>query len=378
MQALLVLLWIVVALWAAACVRALVNFIRIPRLGGDPLPDPPPSLCVVVPARDEEAGIEEAVASHCGQAYPGLRVVVVEDRSTDRTPAILERLRGRFENLRVVAGEDPPAGWLGKQNALRLGLEASAGEFILMADADVVYAPGVHARAAGEMVRRGLDMLAIVPWLEGRGLEPLVLSMFPAVSLYAWPTHLSNVPAARRLHLVSPSGLLVRREALMAAGGLDRIKDKMLDDVAMARMMKAHRGRFRMVLAFGSVRHRMYRSLAACVEGFTKNCFDLFGSNVAVALGVHGGDLCMETAPAAVLALSAVLPVLGPLRLPALLAVAAGALLNAAACLWSRQPLWVALAFPLRPVLWSWILARSMGRRYRMGIVWRGRSYGRV
>ncbi len=372
----LILLWAVVAFWALALLLLLVNLCRIPELLRGLSLNGYPLLSVIIPARDEAAIIERTVEAHCGQDYPCLQVVVVDDGSTDGTAEILESLRRLYPCLEVVRGQEPPEGWLGKPNAQRVGLSRATGDLLLFADADVIYAPGVHRRAVAELTSRNLDMLLLLSNLESRGLEPLVMTMLDAFCLYASPSFLHNIPWFRSFAFGAGSGNLVRRDAFEAAGGIDRIRAEVIDDVAMGRMMKRYRGRFRFVTAFDSIRVRMYRGLGGCMEGFTKNYYHFFGRNPLWAAFWQGGDLLVHTLPAALLLASLPVPALAPLRWPAALAVAAGLICNAATCLWSRHPLWAALAFPLRPMLWSWILLRSAWRYYRHGLVWRGRAYG--
>jgi cellulose synthase/poly-beta-1,6-N-acetylglucosamine synthase-like glycosyltransferase len=370
-------LWAVAAWWACALCNAILNLLLVPRLSKDAPSGNLPSLTVVLPARNEEARVGEAVAAHCAQDYPGLQVVVVDDGSTDRTPEILRELSGRFAGLEVVAGTPPPEGWLGKPNAQRRGLEAARGEYVLFADADVIYAPGTLRRAMGEMVRRDLDMLLLLSRLEGRGLEPLVLSMLDAFAFYASPTFLVNRPRLKGFAFGAGSGNLVRRSALEAAGGIEAIRAEVVDDVAMGRRLKALRGRFRVVLAFREIRVRMYTSFRGCIEGFTKNYYAFFGFSPLRAWFLQLGDGAVHSLPAAALAASLVLPALAPLRLPAAMAFGAGLLLNAGACLWSGHPLWVAPLYPFRPWIWAGILWRSMRRYQREGLIWRGRRYGK-
>src|SRR5262245_52974851 len=115
------------ALVASAAVAGLglllliVNLAALPRLSRASAPRSFPRVSVVIPARDEERGIEAAVASHLASGYPDLEVVVVDDRSTDRTRAILERLALGDPRLHIVAGVEPPEGWLGKPHALAEG-----------------------------------------------------------------------------------------------------------------------------------------------------------------------------------------------------------------------------------------------------------------
>ncbi len=369
------MLWAVAAWWGYALVNAALNLALVPQLPQEPGGEPPPTLSVVIPARNEEKRVGEAVAAHCAQDYPGLQVVVVDDGSTDSTPAILEDLAARHPNLVVVRGGELREGWLGKPNAQRQGLERATGEMVLFADADVVYSPGVHRRAVGEMVRRNLDMALLLSRLEGRGLEPVVLSMLDAFAFYASPTWLVNWPRIKGFAFGAGSGNLVRREAFEAAGGMERIRGEVIDDVAMGLMMKAYRGRFRVLLCFGEIRVRMYEGLRGCLEGFTKNYFGFFKYSPLRAGFLQAMDVLIHLAPPLALAASLVLPCAGSLLLPAALGTGAGILLELGACLWAGHPPWVALIYPIRPLVWSHILWRSARRYYSRGLVWRGRTY---
>jgi cellulose synthase/poly-beta-1,6-N-acetylglucosamine synthase-like glycosyltransferase len=369
------MIWLLVAWWALAALVALLNWLFLPRLSSEETQDPLPTLTVVIPARNEERGLGPAVEAHCAQDYPGLQVVVVDDGSEDRTPEILRDLQARYPNLTVVQGTPPEEGWLGKPNAQRQGLGAATGDYVLFVDADVVYAPGVHRRAVGEVLRRDLDMLLLLSTLEGRWPERVVLSFLDTFSFYVSPTILANVPSLKWAAFGAGSGNLVRREAFEAAGGIGKIRAEVVDDVAMGRMMKALRGRFRVVFARGDIRVRMYEGFRAAVEGFTKNYYAAFGFSPWFAVPAVGLYVVLHVLPPAALAAALLLPGARALLLPAALACGAEAALNAWGCSWSGQGWWIGLMAPIRALVWGYILVRSMGRYYRRGVVWRGRSY---
>src|SRR5438270_6291163 len=106
-----------------------------------------PRLSVVVPARDEGATIARAVGSLLEQDYPEMEIVVVDDRSSDATGEILRKLAEKDRRLLVLRVDNLPAGWLGKNHALRLGAARASGERLRFTDAGVVVAPGALARA---------------------------------------------------------------------------------------------------------------------------------------------------------------------------------------------------------------------------------------
>lgn len=364
--------------WALAALNAALNARLIPRLGpGADAAAVLPSLSVVVPARDEEKAVAQAVESLCTQDYPGLEVLVVDDGSTDRTPEILAGLAGRFSNLRVFRGEEPPPGWLGKPHALYSGFRHASGEWLLFVDADVRYGPGVLRRAVGEALRRRLDFLLILSTLEASGLEHVLLSNLDAFTFYVAPVFLANVQALKGFAFGAGSGNLVRRQALLRAGGIEAVRSEVVDDVALGKAVKAAGGRWGFVTAFGEVRVRMYGGLGSAVEGFTKNFYAFFGFKPLRAAFLLAGDLAVHTLPAALLLSSFFLSLPAAASRLAALCAGAGVFLNGALCLWARKPLWIAPLFPLRPLLWTFVLVRSMARYYREGIVWRGRRYGR-
>ena len=368
--------WCIVAWWGVALSCSVLNRLFIPRLPRREAADEQlPSLSVVIPARNEALAIEAAVASHCSQAYPRLQVVVCDDGSTDATPEILARLQQRFGNLEVVRGQEPDKGWIGKPNAMRQALARAKGEVILFVDADVRYAQGVHRRAVSEMVSGNYDMVLLLSTLEGKGLEPLVTSFLDAFALYSVPTFLANVQRLRWFAFGAGSGNLVRREALEAIGGLESIKSEVVDDVALGKKIKAWRGRFRLVTAFGDVRVRMYPSFSASVEGFTKNLYSAFNRNPLFGGAGFLADMAVHVAPPLALGLSFLLPGAFTLRLPALIGTLAGAACNLQVSLWSGQPLWTAFCFPARTLVWTYIFLSSMRRYRRAGITWRGRTY---
>ena len=145
-----------------------------PRLpGGENLP----LVSVIVAARNEERGIEAGVRSLLALAYPSLEVIIVNDRSTDGTAAILERVRQSDPRLVVVTVDGLPPGWLGKNHALAMGA-AARGDILLFTDADVVFEPSTIGRAVRFMEDERLDHLAALPdvRLQGVALTALVLT----------------------------------------------------------------------------------------------------------------------------------------------------------------------------------------------------------
>src|SRR5205814_8856497 len=125
--------------WLWSGISAFLGYRRLPGLrSADPLPNASlPTLAIVATAKDEAARVEGAARSLLAQDYPGLSLVIVDDRSMDGTGAILDRLAREDPRLRVVHIDSLPYGWVGKCHALARGAEATDSEWILFVDADV-------------------------------------------------------------------------------------------------------------------------------------------------------------------------------------------------------------------------------------------------
>src|SRR6185436_11647222 len=114
-----------------------LGIMRIERLADLPSHEgAAPLVSLVVAARDEERNVESAARSLLAQTYPALEIIAVDDRSTDRTGAILDGLAAVQPRLRVVHVTELPTGWLGKNHALSFGAAAARGDWLLFADAD--------------------------------------------------------------------------------------------------------------------------------------------------------------------------------------------------------------------------------------------------
>jgi chlorobactene glucosyltransferase len=337
-----------------------------------------PAVSIVIPARNEARDIEAAVRSHLAQDYPELEVIVVDDRSTDATPDILSRLAAADPRLQVVAGVEPPPGWMGKPHALFQGVARARHGLVLLADADVRYDPPALREAVEFLGSRGLDLITFFPRVEMSGFWENVLMPYLAAAYMYGPAFFVNSDLQRRFAAGGGSGMLVRREALEAAGGYEALRESVIDDIGLAIRVRRAGGRCRMVLADDRVRLRMYRGFMEVVDGFTKNIAFVFE-------GWMGAGLVLSTLfswvawtlPLAVLIASvagAAIPAVDVMLAAAGLALAVIARLVLA--LFLGYPLWPAATHPLLATVWMGIAARSFSWRFlRRKLLWRGRHY---
>ncbi|HZI65229.1 MAG TPA: glycosyltransferase [Thermoanaerobaculia bacterium] len=339
--------------------------------------DSPPRVSVVIPARNEEAGVESAVRSHLAQDYPELEVIVVDDRSADRTPEILRRLAAEDPRLTVVAGIEPPAGWLGKPHALFLGARAATGEILLFADADVRYQKRALREGVAVLGDRRLDLLAFFPRFENRGFWENVLMPFLSIAVFLGFGFLA---LSRRIPLAMGAGAgnLVRRRAYEAVGGHGAIRNSVVDDVRLAVTLKRAGFRVGAFRAEERVAVRMYRGFREVWNGFAKNvAWAYSGVGGAVLFGMTIVLLAVAIAPVLVLAAALAGAAVPEPDVRLAVAVFLGSVfLRGALAAALREPLWPAATHPLMAALWAGIIGRSLyWKHVRKQIVWRGRRY---
>lgn len=260
----------------------------VPRLADDRSPEPErwPAVSLIVPARDEEGEVEAALRARLDDGYPSLEVIAVNDRSSDGTGAILDRLAAQDPRVRVIHIDALPAGWLGKLHAMHQGILAARGEWILLSDADVHYAPGTLRRVLAACVAHRLDHFAALPTF--RAQSPLLDAVIDVFGrnlilggrLWRVQDERSNVAVGGGLFN------LFRREAYDRTPGLPWLKLEVADDVALAQMLKAHGARTAVYETLGLVSLDFYPSVGEYVRGVEKNSFAILGRFSVLRLAV--------------------------------------------------------------------------------------------
>ena len=235
-----------------------------------------PFLSIVVPARNEERQIETCVRSLLAQNYPAFEVIVVDDRSSDRTGEILERLAVQDPRVRVVRGEALPEGWTGKPWALAQGAHRARGQWLLFTDADTEHEPLACASAMRYVLARDVSFLSLLT--TQRFETPAERIVLPAI-LWMIAFGIGSLDAIndpKRLDAAIFNGqyILCDRAAFDQIGGHERVRASIAEDYDLARIVKGD-GRFRSMLVDASdlVYTRMYRSFREIWDGFSKNLY---------------------------------------------------------------------------------------------------------
>jgi hopene-associated glycosyltransferase HpnB len=360
-----------------------------PRLPNDdvPLPMAPPVVAAVIPARDEAETIERTVRSLLAQDYPGtLEIIVVDDRSTDETAAIVHALVvevGAQRSLECLPNSERPAGWSGKLWAVKTGLDylgakAEPPGLVLLTDADIAHDPANLSSLLKIMVNESRDLVSVMVRLRKRSAwERLLIPPFVFFFQMLYP-----FPAVNRQDQEAAAAaggcVLLKRDAIMDAGGIEAIKGALIDDVALGHLIKSRpngEGRIWLGHAERTASIRAYDSLISIWQMVARTAdTQLDHSLLKLAGTVMGMIVIYLLPPLAVLAWPAHQDaVFGVLGLVAWLMMSTAYLptlrLYRASILWS----------PSLPLAALFYLAMTLdsARRYRQGKggVWKGRAF---
>jgi Glycosyl transferase family 2 len=236
--------------------------------------NPEGCISAIIPARNEERTIAQAVQSVATQ--PEVReVIVVDDQSSDGTAEVLRLLATEQPKLRAFEAGPLPAGWVGKNHAVWLGAEKAHCDWLLFTDADAVHLPGSAAQALAEAKAFGAALVSYSPgqemrtWWE-RALIPCIFCRLSQLYSYG-AVNDPDSPAAA----ANGQYLLIRREVYKQIGGHAAVHQEVLEDVAVARLVKASGFRLRFGPGDEICRVRMYSSFGAMWEGWSKNLVPL-------------------------------------------------------------------------------------------------------
>lgn len=329
----------------------------------------PPLVSVIVPARNEEASLAQCLESLVAQTGVSFEIIVVDDASTDRTRQIAES----FPQVHVVDAPPLPPEWTGKNNALAAGAKVARGKWLLFTDADTVHHAGSLARSLQEAEERGAALLSYSPEQEVHGLrENAVMPViFAELACTYRPLEVCN-PASRAA-AANGQYLLIGRTAYDDVGGHAAIASSLLEDVALAKAVKA--SGLTIFFRFGgdAVHTRMYRSFSQLREGWTKNLVLLFPAALRLAaLRVTEFLLITGSTTVAVITLSrgSYRPGIGAAILAGVVSTAFIRRIRRAHFVWTSNALAV-FGLPI----FSYLLLRSWLTHKNGAVKWKGRTY---
>lgn len=273
------------------------------QISAAPKPVPPPEpkfVCVVIPARNEEAVIGQSLVSLLNQNYAGrVHVILVDDQSSDRTAAIARESAGPYQ-LTVLQAGPLPAGWSGKLWAISEGLKRAASfapDYILFTDADIVHSPTNIAELVARAEAGKLDLVSLMVKLQCRSFaETLLVPPFVFFFFMLYPP----AWAARRDRKTAAAAggcILIRPSALRRIGGIESIHDAIIDDCAMARAVKRTGGGIWLGLTNETNSIRDYKTFAEIRAMISRTAFAQLNHSVLLLLLTILGMAVIYLAP---------------------------------------------------------------------------------
>jgi len=333
-----------------------------------------PTLNIVVPARNEEAEIEDALRSLLALDYPPLEIIAINDRSTDSTGVIMDRVAAEPSSgsrLRVIHVRELPPRWLGKTHAMWLGAQQGTGEWILFTDADCVFRSDAMQRAMCYAAKNSLDHLVLIPTVHMHSWGERMMISFPqiAAGFVMRPWKVRDQEA--RDFMGAGAFNLVRRQAYEAIGTFAALRLEVVDDLKLGETIKKARFRPDVVIGRDLVSLRWIRGAMGLVRNLEKNLFAFLKFRFSLVIAACVAVLFLNVWP-----FLAVFVAPGWSRLPFAFAVAMIAVRYYQSAEAIGVPAITFLLNPLSAILTAFAILGSAFAAIRDGgITWRGTKY---
>jgi len=363
----LALVWLSRVVDAARGIRTLADISK-PEWGGN---STGPKVAITVPARNEEGSIEQALERLLALDYDNYEVIAIDDRSTDRTGEIMDRVAAQsHEHLKIVHIHELPVGWMGKAHAMWTAAKQTDADWLLFTDADVMFRPDCLRRAIAYAEAERADHVVLLPRvILKRPGEKMMVGFFQLLFVFGHRPWKCADPKARD-HMGVGAFNLVRRSAYEAVGTYERLRFEVVDDMKFGKVIKNAGFRQRVVLG-NLIEIRWARGARGVVRNLTKNFFAVMSFQAWRAIG---GSIAV--------AFLNLVPFFGVLFAPGWTRVAYGIALASMfglyAGIWRRDEIspWYFLLHPVSTVLFIYTILRSMCvTLWNGGVEWRGTFY---
>ncbi len=241
----------------------------------------PQKVSVIVPARNEEKNIVHCLFHLMKQDHSDLEIIVVDDRSEDRTGHLTENFK-KLSNIpvKIIRIEKLPPGWTGKNHAMFVGSKAATGPWLLFTDADTTHKPHSVRCALKTAEKETADFLTLAPQVECRSFWENTVQPLAVSSLALWfNTSELNEPGSKTV-LANGQFILVKKEVYDAVGGNESVKNEVIEDVEFAKKVK--QAGYTVLFLNGTLLYstRMYTCLKQIFTGWTRIFVHLFNKNI--------------------------------------------------------------------------------------------------
>ena len=284
-----IIAWLVAFAWTVRVFGAARGLPKLPNLlrrEHDRSPVGEPSLTVVVPGLNEQASVGACLESLLSQDYANLQILAVDDRSTDRTGAIMDSLAAEHpDRLRVLHIRELPPLWLGKTHAMATAAAQCSSDYLLFTDADILFRPDALRRSLAYAVASGADHLVTFPTtIIHRWDEAAVLGFFQIFGVWAARPWKVADPRAKRDAIGIGAFNLLKRSAYEQIGGFTSLRMEIVEDLSLGRRIKRAGLAQRVAFGRGLVSVHWAAGVPGLVNVMTKNVFSAFRFHVSLLL----------------------------------------------------------------------------------------------
>ena len=369
---LLAVIWLSRVIDTSLGVRTLVNISR-PEWDRNPsTPAGNPRVTIVVPARDEEGSIRQALSQLLALDYGNYEVIAVNDRSTDRTGEIMDNVAALSDGkLKIIHILELPPRWMGKAHAMWSAAKQSSADWLLFTDADVMFRPDCLRRAIAYAEAERADHLVLFPrTIMKRPGEKMMLAFFQLMFVFGHRPWKVADPKAKD-HIGVGAFNLVRREVYEAVGTYEALRFEVVDDMKLGKVIKNAGFRQRNVLGGALLELHWAQGALGVVRNLTKNFFAVMSFQSWRAIG-----FCVAAAFLNIMPFAGVFSAHGWARIPYAVALACLSFLYSGMSLFSDVRPWYVLLHPFGTLLFIYTMLRSMFFALRnRGVEWRGTVY---
>ena len=350
----------------------IMNIFMFPRLNDNQqsiTSDDKPFVSIMIPARNEAHIIGNTISNLLAQDYTNYEIILLDDNSIDGTSEIAFERSKNDPRLTIMNGQPLPDGWMGKNWACHQMAQIAKGDILIFSDADVQWQPTALSTVVNQMEASQADLFTV--WstqhthtLAERLTVPLmamvILSYLPIIGVHHAP--FSMFAAA------NGQCMAWKRKSYQKIGGHEAVKDNVLEDVTLARMVKSQKLRLRMIDGNRLVNCRMYDDWQSVKNGYAKNILAGYGNSVTLLILVTIFHWLLFIFPWVCLILGWISP------LPALSLIATGILIRAISASFTHQRLFDAILIPISVLLMTIIAIQSIWWQIRYGgPKWKGR-----
>ena len=238
-----------------------------------PLQAPWPKLSIIIPACNEAEHLESALRSLLAQDYPALELVIINDRSTDATREILNRLAMTDARIKAIHITTLPEGWLGKVHALQQGIQQASGDWLLFTDADVHFSSGILRRAMAYLQHHQVDHLALMPSMVLNNFW-LAVCVHAFAQLFFLTTRAAEVNQVDSKRFIGVGAFnLVRASVFNSTPGFEWLRLEPGDDAGVGLLLKQAGAKSHFAIAIQDLSVPWYSSVGAMFRGLEKNLF---------------------------------------------------------------------------------------------------------